>query len=445
MRRKVLTISAVSGFIFVPLCLGAQIILRPATPPPIPAFENEKGDADLLAQLRPILNGIEITSGFNKAVYPVTETIKLGVVLPLGKSTVAWVTEQPVNLDILLKGFVFADTVLANKDSRTALPVFDLRFLGGSPTNLAQLRLDSVPGYVGKISGTLPVSSEVVPGILATWYVIDHHGHEVSSARLSTPDGLTGINFSVQILPPLTELVAGLKPAHYTVRASVRLKMGGTFCAEVAATCTASRVVDYPVAVEQIGIPTIAAFFSKKSFEGSSLLVFPNSSPIPKKLSSLLEVLVSVHGTIDQLKAVPKFEPLLPNLEGFDKVIDVLQHTDVVFKKANSIDHFTEIAMRKREYGPITDDTDADDFFESLFFVGTTRRLECYSEPNMRSNRARFTVAVPGDFSDITVLVASLDAKNPSSDPAGRVNVLHDDPGSEHFANSLSSMKFYFP
>lgn len=397
--------------------------------------------------------------------------ISVSAILPPGVA-IPVIEYHQLSLDFILKGNLFADTVLANRLAEQSMPIFDLtaanavtsavacQTTGSLPTGVVcsntqnigsygRILTDSVPGWLGQLYGQVPVVTELQPTLDVTWTIRNENGTLLDEGRhyKIVNGATTDPNVGIVIRPSLVELTNKLPTVTYTITAEVKacvtLESGSPVCSE--------RDIDTQAEVAAIPVPTMLVMFANRNFSGRWMVVVPKNSPIGdhEELKDAVETLKKAVDAVNNVGGVATL--LLPDVAPhLATVISALNGTPAVFEDKDEIPHFTAYSMQ----GPsITNDwngADADDYFNSVIYVSYGRRVWLYNEKEYNKDdgdEAYFKLSEDDGAIGIVALIADLGKKRPDLKPtsglvAGKLSRHDDDDNEQTFINKLSSMKF---
>lgn len=324
--------------------------------------------------------------------------------------------------------------VPANLDAATTAGQPAVTSVGGLVT------LPGVPGLLGQLKGSLPLSTAASLPVTATvtWEVLDANGTPLASDQFSSPTGLTGPRLAVAFLPEFVELGADVPaPRTRSLRVGVLLSAGGV-------TVGPRTLPAVPVVVPPVPVPTVLALFLHKDFaptsggdDGAVLVIVPDSSPLGS--------VEALNPVLDQLAALGSALQNLASLAGFVTGVGLLRgalaQPHVVFRKSDSIGNFNNIDLIQR--GFLENDTEAEDELSSLIFLGRPGRgAHCCNSRDLSNGEGDFTVAAG---STLMALVRNLHSIAPAVE-LGTLTVGRTPPGgvfsASNFGDELSSMEF---
>lgn len=319
----------------------------------------------------------------------------------------------------------------------------DAATTGGQPAvnNLGNLvPLPGVPGLLGQLKGSLPLSTATSLPVTATvaWQVLDAEGAPLAADQFTSPTGLNGPRLAVAFLPAFVELGTELPaPQARALRATVTLSAGGQAVGP-------RTLPDIPVLVPAVPVPTALALFLHKDFaprsggdDGAVLVIVPGSSPLGsvEALNPLLDQLAALANALRNVAALAGF------VTGIAVLRSALAQPHVVFRKADRIDNFNDIDLIQR--GFFENDTEAEDELSSLVFLGRAGRgAHCWNSRNRSTDEGDFTVSAG---SALMALVRNLHSISPAVE-LGTLTVHNTPPGglfsASDFGDNLSSMEF---
>lgn len=405
---------------------------------------------EALPQLDKILQNAELLVPPGELPVPAGNVIPIAVGFPAEPQAVHTIVMREVALDLRLKGVLFTDTNRYLDNPVTPLPIVDLTssqapLALGSPLGFRPI--DSVPGYIGALTGALPVSTVMIPEVVVTnWKVYSDDGRtELDSERYRIV-GASSTDFSAVIVPPIQELTTSLtSTVYYRVRASVRLKLGPDCSDPETTTCTDPRELEFRIPIYRIGVPTVAVFYQHDDFSGAELVMVPSNSPVGsndqlrKAAGDALEALGRLKDAVAFMASTAgsPWNPLLPNLSHLTSAVGQLPGS-AVFRRTNTLNTLNGIEMVDGGFWDIGED--ADDFFDSLIFIGVSQNVCAYSDEHRDTSYGDpwFEVETPADKSQIAVLIDNLDSSLQSI-PPGRV---HEHGDNETFHDVISSISF---
>lgn len=361
----------------------------------------------------------------------------------LSQLTLTNVIEHDVDLELIAKQVVFTNTDITDSafpgDSSIVkvLPMFDLTSV---PPSLDD---SGVPGLIGTLTGKLPVAVSAPLSITVSWKVQDGSGNNlVEGSDFLAPDGLEQQTLSIIFLPAF-ELFDGTTPqdAVRQLLADVTLKSGSeTWSGEIGPV----RVV-----VPAIPFPQVLALTRHSDFDGAALIVVPGSSAIStiNEIKTLLQPIRTVIGT---LTSIARFAEMLT---GIDMMTEILDATNIVFRKEDRINNLNNIDLIKRPW--YRNDIEAEDELSSLAYLspppleGSARKVELCNDRDLKAGQGKFTVSTGSAF---VALCRSLHSKTPELiTPSGDLTV-NEEPsgwrvrspfsGISSFGNELSSLRF---
>jgi hypothetical protein len=359
------------------------------------------------------------------------------VELPLG-TALAQLAEVPIDLDLILKGLLFGDTVVAHRESGGGAPVFDFTKgvvgLTGGVTSIGFTRItDSVPGYVGKLAGKVRLS---LPRLKVEWTVFDADGNQLTPATDFVPiGGSTALpQLNVVIRPPLAELTSSLVPeAQYRLVASTQVCVGGS--EGEPETCSLSRNLETTVPVAKLAIPTVLALYRDTHHGGPFMVIVPGNSPLSSR-SAVVSRLAKLLEAFQKLQGVADWFPVVPEV---GDALEVLDRAAVHFKAGDEIKHLENYEME--DEGFWDNGEDGDNYFSSLVYFSAGRPVRCYNSKDFEDDEPWFTLS-----STVLAIVPSLHSEDPSVSPSGGPLPAslhpHMDGPDRPFGDRLSSVKF---
>lgn len=338
--------------------------------------------------------------------------------------------DVPIAFDLIAKEMVFSNANIADSTVLQPVPFVDV-------TTVPPSTRPGVPGFLGRLSGSLPVPIQVPIRLEVEWSVRDMADNPLAEASaFMTPSGLTASAVEILFLPAFVELTDTSPIAPWVPRklhARVRLSGGGV-------TTGWRDVPDLTLQVPGIALPLVLVSFLNTNFTGAALVMVPANSWV-SGIGALQNVLNEVYNRLSPLSAVATFAAFLAGLEALTKAM--AQEPRLVFEKRDSIANLNDIDLIKR--GFLSNDTEAEDELSSMILVGPTGRgVECFNDRNFKSGEGKFTLVARAY---LHALVLSLHAKSPTSGPTGdEITIDNEPPGgwfsAASFGDELSSIRF---
>jgi hypothetical protein len=308
---------------------------------------------------------------------------------------------------------------------------------------LAQLRLSRLdtqlqPGErcIASVLG-LPAPGSGITATI-TWSV-----HELPSGTalseggaFHAENGLNGAGVALRFRPEVVELLtAAPAPIARRLRAKVVLSAGQE---------TAARTLVADVDVFALRVPSLLALFRNAGFsaadDGAALLVAPGSSPLTS-LSAAVSAVESLHAAAQALSVFARFATLAARVNTLVNALHAHPAEHVRFVRTDALANLNTITLIQR--GPLANDIEAEDELSSLILLGpAARRARLFIRRDFDQTAGRLDVGVEDEN---IVLISNLDAKHPSTVPAGRAQVIVAPTGTKTFSNELSSLQLAKP
>jgi hypothetical protein len=265
-------------------------------------------------------------------------------------------------------------------------------------------------------------------------------------AAFVAPRGLSATRADLVFRPEVVEKLSAPAPAlQRTVRATVTLTAPGKRGEPV----SVSRVLEGQVQVLALAVPSLLALFRHREFafhrpderqEGAALLVAPASSPLAS-LAAVRGELTQLHAAVRALAGFARFATLARRLEKLTTALG--QHPDahVHYMRADKLDNLNQITLIQR--GALRNDIEAEDELSSMILLGpANRRARCFIRRHQDPAGGRMDVTVQDDN---IVLIPSLHAKSPATEPGGRTVIVIEPGGGKTFGDELSSLELVKP
>jgi hypothetical protein len=382
--------------------------------------------------------------------------------------TVSQLTDANVDIGFLTKGVRF-ESFPADGDPETLVggtvigggPIADPEVLAGTfgslvdPFTEGDVTKPGVPGLLGRVTGSfqLPMdvttTSTLAVDVQVQWHVRDEDGNPIADVSWSDgtqsgtgdPPVLAGnealADLALTFSAAFVELTSAPEPtAQRSVSASIRLSAGST----------STGWVDLPpvtVLIAAIPVPTALVLFQDGNFADNKLLVVPATSPIVDPARDTLKTaLDAVNDALNALGgAVGLASFFVGNLQTVKDALDA--GGNFHFRKTDSIGNLNSIDLE----GGLLNDTEAEDEFSSLVFVGPPRRqVQAFNARNFSDSEGQMNVTIGPE---LLVLAGQLHSNSPASDPPGRISVPKAPTGSRPvlhsittFGDELSSLRF---
>ena len=317
--------------------------------------------------------------------------------------------------------------------------------------------LPGVPGLLGQLAGTIPLTVQNPVGIQVHWDVLDENKVALPGTQFSAPSGQDVLDLTVAFPVQIEELTTGALPTvvRRYLRATVTLTAGTT-------THTFS-LPDVPLLVPSIGIPVVLAFFLHTNFaaasgddSGAVLIVVPSNSPL-QSLAQLQPILDTLQQTAGTLTSLAEFASFLLGLQQLSTALAAQPH--VQFRVADRINNLNDITLIQRAW--YENDTEAEDELSSLIFIGPPgKAVRCYNDRDREEGEGWFELTIArhvdeeGGVSvgkEMYTLIRSLHDRHPTSEPTGQEVDVKREPREwsysgvhyvETFGDTLSSMSF---
>ncbi|HWH32530.1 MAG TPA: hypothetical protein VNU01_07645 [Egibacteraceae bacterium] len=366
------------------------------------------------------------------------------IVPPLGELDVTDVVEGDVSLTWLTKDVLFGNEELLGAPSVSAI---NSASTGGRPevTDLGSLvALPGVPGLVGQLAGTLPLSSGATVPVQATitWQVLDEDGRtELPPSEYRIPGGANSPTVQVAFAPGTHELTGS-----GTIPAPRRRHLSATVTLTANGIPAGPRTLPpVPVLVPSLPIPTVLAMFLHTNFQarsgdddGAVLVVVPASSPL-RSVQQLTSTLSTLQGVIGNLTAFGSFAAFALGLSELVGALSAQPH--VQFRAADSIGNLNDITLIQRSW--YENDTEAEDELSSLILIGREGRgVRCSNARGQDDDEGQFTVRTG---SSLLAIIRSLHSASPAAE-GGTIVVDRAPPGGwwnpDQFGDELSSITF---
>jgi len=365
-----------------------------------------------------------------------SQTIQIGtpftakIAPPLDGIQLTDTVDVPISFDLIAKGMIFSDGNIG--DSTVLQPMPFINFTTVPPTTGT-----GVPGFIGRLTGQLPVPTQVPVNLDVEWSIRDTGGNTLGEGMdYTAPSGLIAPSVEVMFLPAFVELTTTTLNAPTVERrlhARVRLAAGGQ-------TTGWRDLPELPLQVPGIAIPTVLVSFLNTNFTGAALVMVPESSPLVG-ISTLQDTLTRVYNLLQPLSSIARFASLVA---GLDVLTTALRNEPrLVFQKKDQIGNLNDIDLITR--GWFSNDTEAEDELSSMILVGPPlRAAECFNDRSFNDDEGKYTLVAR---QNLHALVRSLHPMPPTSGPVGdEITINKDPPGGwfdpDNFGDELSSIRF---
>jgi len=388
---------------------------------------------------------------------------KLSVIEEITK---AEIVESAIDLAWRTKDVRFFNTDITDAVINGGMPISDLLTLNIDNVTNGSKSPPGVPGIVGLLSGTVPITTEVTSQVShpvtveVKWRIRDDSGVIVSDIQWdinaidATHPAIHGSGGDITppiayvmeqlklILPVLFGELGGSVIAKRFIVASIRLT---AVAVPLSATTVSTGWIDLPpleVLLPVVLVPTILVMFQHKNFEGLVLVVVPSNSPLVKEtVTAALDTLKTV---VTPLSAALTILSLV--IGEVDLVSGILNSAKVTFRKADEIHNLNDIDLDSH----FLDTTEAEDELSSLLFIAAPRRrVECFNGRDFGDSEGQMNVTIGAE---LCANIANLHSASPVSDPVGAVSVPRTPAGGwgiwpiNHdittFGDELSSIRF---
>lgn len=213
-----------------------------------------------------------------------------------------------------------------------------------------------------------------------------------------------------------------------TIRATVTLTAPGQRGEPVSVT----RVLEATVHVLPLPVPTLLALFRHPDFAyrhadeavaGTALLIAPAGTS-PADLAALRAALAGLRAAVRALSGFARFATLGSRLERLVGALREYPDERLRYIRADALDSLA--------------DTGADDDLSSMVLLGPAdRSARCFIHRDRVEAGGRMDVTVQDDH---IVLIPSLHAKSPATEPGGRTVIVVEPDGGQTFGDELSSL-----
>jgi hypothetical protein len=157
---------------------------------------------------------------------------------------------------------------------------------------------------------------------------------------------------------------------------------------------------------------------------------------------------VAVRGELTQLLAAvralagfARFATLARRLEKLTTALGRHPDGHVHYMRADKLDNLNQITLI--QHGAARNDIEAEDELSSMILLGpANRRARCFIRRNRDAAGGRMDVTVQDDN---IVLIPSLHAKSPATEPGGRTVIVIEPGGGKTFGDELSSLELVKP
>lgn len=342
------------------------------------------------------------------------------------------ILRAPVDLTFLAKNIRYGDATLEPNLEPSHV---NSEVLGGLPI----VGTSGVPSLLGQIEGTIPIPVQVGVRVDVRWSVRDDRGEELTEGdQFVAPDGLESLAATLSFAVNTVELTTSdpvPAPALRQIHAEVKLTAGGTETGFI-------PLPSVPVFVPSIPIPTVLAMFLHTNFQrGAVLVVVPASSPL-RSIDETRTLLDTLRGQVARLTSFANFVAFLTGLDQLRSALAAQPH--VQFRVADAIRNLNNITLvhdSTSVLGVGLNDTEAEDELSSMVLIGPeSRRVELFVARNLDDDEGQLNVAVGPE---LFAMIRSLHARNPSTTPEGRSQVVRASDEST-FGDELSSLRFSF-
>lgn len=386
--------------------------------------------ADLTQQLANM--GALLTIAGVPAIVQPGEHVLVSLHPPLSLLNFTTIEEKDINLNFIAKEVVFSNVNLADpafvedSDISKIMPLFNLLTLPPTIDNAG------VPGLIGKIKGTLPVAipSQAAPELTILWKIQDDNGNDLTEGSdFFAPGGLTNSTLDIVFSVEFSEFDGTIPPP-----------VGRNIIAEVTLTAGTDSwtgtVGPVRVLVPTIPFPKVLAMSLHTNFLGAALIVVPESSAI-SSIQQIQSLLQPIRNILNTLTSVAKFAEMLI---GINTISNVLESTNVAFRKNTRINNLNNIDLIQRSW--YENDTEAEDELSSLVYLspppprqGNTHKVAFSNERNMYLGEGKFTLWTGAAF---IALIENLHVKHPTVYP-GNASIFFDHDPEGHWYNSITT------
>jgi hypothetical protein len=212
------------------------------------------------------------------------------------------------------------------------------------------------------------------------------------------------------------------------IRATVTLIAPGTRGEPVSVT----RVLEERVHVLPLPVPTLLALFRHPDFAyrhaeeteaGVALLIAPAETS-PADVAALRAALAGLRAAVRALSGFARFATLASRLERLVAALREYPDDHIRYVRADALDSLGG--------------TEADDDLSSMVLLGPANRsARCFIHRDRVEAGGRMDVTVQDDH---IVLIPSLHAKSPATEPGGRTVIVVEPDGGQTFGDELSSI-----
>jgi hypothetical protein len=289
---------------------------------------------------------------------------------------------------------------------------------------------------------TLPPGARCTPGLTGLpaladpsalrvrWSVHDPGGTELEyGAAFVAARGLTSTRADLVLRPEVVEPPAPpVATLERIIRATVTLTAPGARGEPVSAT----RVLEERVQVLALGMPTLLAMFRHPDFayrhpeeegDGTALLVSPAKTPLAD-LGALRAGIAELQSAVRALSGFARFATLSGRLDRLVAALRLYPDSAILYVREDALNSLAEIG--------------ADDDLSSMVLLGPANRTaRCFIDRDCVEAGGRMDVRVQDDH---IVLIPSLHAKSPATEPGGRTVIVIEPPGGQTFGDELSSL-----
>jgi hypothetical protein len=343
------------------------------------------------------------------------------------------IVQEDISLDFIAKDVVFTNKNILDpafvEDPAIAkiLPLFNLTAIPPTIDN------SGVPGLIGKLKGKIPVAipSEAAPTLTVNWKIQDDNGNDlIDGTDFLAPAGLGNTTLDVVFLPAFTLFDGTVPPP-----------VGRNIIAVVTLTAGADswngNIGPVRVLIPAVPFPKVLALTVDTDFQGPALIIVPGASAITsiEHIRTLLQPVRNVIGTLTSVVRLAEM------LIGIDTLSGILDATNIVFSKADSIGNLNDITLVSRPW--YENDTEAEDELSAFVYIApppppetTENEVECYNDRHLKTGEGKFTVNTGTSF---VALCRDLHSATPSVIPASAVLTVNNAPDGWRWAHSITS------
>jgi hypothetical protein len=286
---------------------------------------------------------------------------------------------------------------------------------------------NAVEGWVGSISGKLPVGFRVIEDELiieVIWHLTDQNGKPLAEGQdirkiLQQDQPLAVdvlfapgfVQWSVPHDASLEAAVANANPATRYIQAEIRVRtrVAGGDSGKI-------RIPAQPIPVLVLPLPILdlVVAFRSVNYGSNALCLLPGNSPLADELNQIMQVLQTVRGPINALAFFSRFI----GLQGVVSVLTgQLPNVGVTVEKDDSEEDMNNVIMRART-GWL--DMDWEDRISSLVGLSIARHLNLFEHDKFKGKS--LTVGPYNVPNNAAVLVSTLHTTNPVSEPPGALS-----------------------